>query len=47
MDGGITQEQLASKLGVKETTVYNWEKNRTKPVGRAMTEIITFIGQKD
>jgi DNA-binding XRE family transcriptional regulator len=28
---GLLQREVAERLGVDETTVYNWERNRTNP----------------
>ncbi|MCB0833545.1 MAG: helix-turn-helix transcriptional regulator [Bacteroidetes bacterium] len=36
---GITQEQLASKLGVTFTSVNRWENGRTKPSPLALKRI--------
>jgi len=30
---GLTQEQLAEKLGIDESTIAGWERGETKPVG--------------
>jgi len=31
-------------MGVTETTVYNWEGNRTKPATSLMPRVIQFLG---
>lgn len=36
---GLTQEQLADRLGVTFNTVNRWENNRTKPSPLALREI--------
>jgi transcriptional regulator with XRE-family HTH domain len=41
---GLFQAQVASILGVDESTVTNWEKNRTSPTLRSMPKIIDFLG---
>ncbi|RKY33110.1 MAG: hypothetical protein DRP74_00970 [Candidatus Omnitrophota bacterium] len=32
MDLGITMKKLARRVGVTETTVYNWEARNIKPL---------------
>ena len=41
---GLYQAQVAGLLGVDESTVTNWEKNRTSPTLRSMPTIIEFLG---
>ena len=36
---GLTQEQLAAKIGVTVSTVNRWEKGRSKPQPLAMKQI--------
>jgi len=46
---GLTQEQLAQKLGVSFSTVNEWENNKRKPSPLAMRQIemlIKEIGSK-
>jgi transcriptional regulator with XRE-family HTH domain len=38
------QRQVAERLGVDETTVTNWELNRTTPALRFLPAIIRFLG---
>ena len=40
---GLTQAQVAIIVGVTESTVTNWEKNRTRPVLKPIPEIIKFL----
>jgi transcriptional regulator with XRE-family HTH domain len=44
LDLGLHQVDVAEILGVTESTVTNWEKNRTNPTLRPMPEIIQFLG---
>jgi transcriptional regulator with XRE-family HTH domain len=41
---GLYQRQVAQIIGVDESTVTNWEKNRTNPTLRVMPKIIEFLG---
>ncbi len=41
---GLTQAQLAEKVGVSDTTIQNWEYNKTMPKGEKMTEYLVAIG---
>jgi DNA-binding XRE family transcriptional regulator len=40
---GLLQREVADRLGVDETTVYNWERNRTAPASRWFPKIFTFL----
>lgn len=40
----LLQKEVASKLGVSEATIWNWENNRTKPANRLKSKIETFLG---
>lgn len=40
----LTQEELATQLGVNPWTVGNWETGTTKPVLRFIPRIIEFLG---
>ena len=40
----LTQLQLARIIGVEETSVYNWENNRSKPKVYLLPKIIEFLG---
>jgi transcriptional regulator with XRE-family HTH domain len=44
LDLGWTKKRMAAELGVDETTVYNWEIDRTVPVVRVVPGIIQFLG---
>jgi transcriptional regulator with XRE-family HTH domain len=44
LDLGFLQGQVAAKIGVNETTVYNWENNRVAPSVRLIPQIIQFLG---
>ena len=41
---GLYQADVARILGVTESTVINWEKDRTKPTLRFMPKVIEFLG---
>ncbi|MHB8581523.1 MAG: helix-turn-helix domain-containing protein [Ignavibacteriaceae bacterium] len=40
----LTQLQLARLIGVEETSIYNWENNRSKPKIYLLPKIIEFLG---
>lgn len=40
---GVTQEELATELGVNESTVFHYEKNDTKPLRRTMEKLTTML----
>ena len=40
----MLQREVAAKLGVNETTICNWETNRTSPKPSLIPKIITFLG---
>jgi DNA-binding transcriptional regulator YiaG len=44
MDLHLLQKDVARRLGVDESTITNWEKQRTAPEIRYMPEIIKFLG---
>ena len=44
LDLGLLQKEVGERLGVDETTICNWENNRTAPVFRFMPKIIEFLG---
>jgi transcriptional regulator with XRE-family HTH domain len=44
LDLKLYQEDVARILGVDETTIYNWEKNRTSPPFRYIPKIVKFLG---
>ena len=41
---GLYQREVASKIGVDESTVYRWERNETSPPSRFIPQIINFLG---
>ena len=41
---GLFQKDVALILGVDESSVTNWEKNRTKPMLHLFPKIIEFLG---
>ena len=41
---GITQKEVAKQLGVTQTTLINWEKDRTVPPLLAMSRVVRFLG---
>ena len=44
LDLGLTQREVARKLGVTESTIWNWEANRSSRQLRFMPKIIAFLG---
>lgn len=41
---GLLQKEVAERIGVDETSVYNWESNRVQPAARLIPRIIQFLG---
>jgi transcriptional regulator with XRE-family HTH domain len=41
---GLTQKQAAERIGLDETSVYNWESNRIEPTVRFISHIHIFLG---
>lgn len=41
---GLTQRELASKMGVAHTTIASWEKNRTEPKMGAIEQMAAIFG---
>jgi len=46
MDKGLYAKQLASKLGVTDDTVINWEKGRNMPQGKNIEKVKEFLKAK-
>jgi DNA-binding XRE family transcriptional regulator len=46
LDLGLHQREVAEQIGVDETTIYNWEGQRTDPEIRYMSRIIQFLGDR-
>src|SRR5713226_8085882 len=44
LDLGLLQSAVARELGVAETTVYNWERDRAAPSIRCIPAIVKFLG---
>ena len=44
-DTGLTQAQLARRLGVAQPTVCNWEKGRSAPSHRTALKLAAMIGR--
>ena len=44
LDLGMTQCQVAEKLGVTECSIWNWEANYSSPQLRFIPRIIAFLG---
>ena len=44
LDLGLTQCEVAEKLGVTESTVWNWEASHSSPQLRFIPRIIAFLG---
>lgn len=41
---GVSQEQLANRLGVSRQTVYRWEKGKAKPPASAIYMMADLFG---
>jgi transcriptional regulator with XRE-family HTH domain len=41
---GLLQREVAGKLGVTDSTIWNWETNHNSPQLRFIPRIITFLG---
>jgi transcriptional regulator with XRE-family HTH domain len=41
---GLLQRQAAERIGVDETSIYNWESNRIDPAVRFIPRIHLFLG---
>jgi len=44
MDLGLTMKEVAQKLGVSETTIYNWEIKGRKPYRRTEEKLREILG---
>ena len=44
LDLALFQRDMAERLGANETSVWNWEKNRSSPALRFIPRIIEFLG---
>ena len=44
LDLKLLQKEVAQRLGVGESSIYNWENNLTKPALRYIPKIIEFLG---
>jgi transcriptional regulator with XRE-family HTH domain len=44
LDLALFQKDVAQRLGADETSVWNWEKNRSSPALRFVPRIIAFLG---
>lgn len=40
----LTQQQLASIIGVSQFTILNWEKGRTQPLPKDYPQLMNFLG---
>ncbi|MDI6606271.1 MAG: helix-turn-helix transcriptional regulator [Candidatus Omnitrophota bacterium] len=47
MDLGLTMKNIAEKVGVTETTVYNWEIKNKKPYRRTEEKLRDILGLKE
>ncbi len=41
---GLLQKEVAAQIGVRESTICNWESNTTSPAIRLILHIIRFLG---
>ena len=44
LDLGLLQREVAEKIGVTESTIWNWEANLSTPQQRFIPRIIAFLG---
>ncbi len=44
LDLGLLQSEVAERLAVDETTIYNWERHRTQPARQLVPRILRFVG---
>jgi transcriptional regulator with XRE-family HTH domain len=44
LDLGLLQREVGRKIGVDETTIYNWGKNRSSPSLSYLPKIIKILG---
>ncbi len=44
LDQGLSQGQVAKRVGVSEATIYRWERNETSAQIHHMPKIIKFVG---
>ena len=44
---GLTQSELAEKVGVSENTIQNWENGKTMPKGDNLNQYLSALGIKD
>lgn len=44
LDLGLFQKEVASRLGVNEGTILNWERGKTLPPVRCVPRVIRFLG---
>ena len=47
MEMRLTMKDIANKLGVSETTVYNWEIKNRKPYRRTEEKLRAILGLKE
>ena len=43
LEKGLSQKELAEKIGVNEMSVVGWEKNLRLPKGRNVSKVIDFF----
>jgi len=46
LEQGLYQAQLATRIGVDEMTIVNWEKDRTVPRGERLRRLAKALGVK-
>jgi len=44
LDLGLFQKQVADRIGVDESTVFNWESNETSPQIHHIPRVVQFLG---
>jgi len=43
LEKGLEQRELAGKIGVSGTSVYNWENDRKRPSRKSMERLVKFF----
>ena len=43
LEKGLEQKELARRLGVSDTSVYNWENGRKRPSGKSRERLARFF----
>jgi transcriptional regulator with XRE-family HTH domain len=44
VEAGLSQSQVAARIGVSVSMVKRWEQNENQPVGRFLEQAVMFLG---